>query len=303
MAITFQVANGFGSTSNALDAGSGTNRIMLFMLINPSNTTRPTAPTFNGTSSTFIMEDTTNSVNFSAWYLIAPATGSHNVVIDAGNSVAVGVYNGATQSAQPDASTNSQSGGSTTSQTNSITTVADNSWAVCTGYFPNGGTISGGTGATQRAGSFGMYINDTAADVHPAGSTSQTVSSTVSQTIGIKLLQVSISPAYIPVNYPITISQGSYTLTGQTLLMSYGRKVVLAVGSYTYTGFSLLFTYFQKWIKQAMNTSTMANGTKNSSSFSTQSKNSSSMTNGTKNSSTWVDQTKNNSTMSNDTKH
>ncbi len=89
----------------------------------------------------------------------------------------------------------------------------------------------------------------------------------------------------IIINYPITLAQGSYALTGYTLGFVYGRKVVLAMGSYALTGFSLLFTYFQKWIRGSKNISVDSTPNKSSSSWtpSPASKNISTQTNQIKN--------------------
>lgn len=319
MAISFENSNSFASASNAFDAGVGTGRIMIFMLLNVSNNTRPNAPSFNSVNSTFVREDTTNSLNFSLWYLIAPTTGSHNVVIDTGNSVAVGVYNGAKQSGQPDASTNSQSSANQTSYTHALTTVADNAWVVCTGFFNNGGTISGGTNATQRTGSFGMFINDTNGPITPGStSVSQTVSSTVNQVIGIKLMQISIAPSITTTttvtNISLTITMQlvakmirtaianiTLSISMQSTFLRYLRTLIVGFTTLSIT-FQDVITRLGGWVRQSKNSSNFSNQSKNSASYSNQTKNSSSFSGGTKHSSSWTNDNKNSSTFTNQTK-
>jgi len=42
-------------------------------------------------------------------------------------------------------------------------------------------------------------------------------------------------------NYPLTASQGSYTLTGQNTLFSVGHTIIASLGSYVLTGFDSIF--------------------------------------------------------------
>lgn len=80
----------------------------------------------------------------------------------------------------------------------------------------------------------------------------------------------------------LALAQGSFTLTGQNVILHYGRTIALAVGTFALTGFDLLFTLFRKWLKPTKSTTNFSNQTKNTTSFSDQ----------TKNTSNWTDQNK-----------
>lgn len=81
---------------------------------------------------------------------------------------------------------------------------------------------------------------------------------------------------------PITLSAGSFALTGQSLAMSHGYTATLAQGSYTLTGQSLTLTLFQRWTNASKNTTSFSNGTKHTSVWTNASKNTSTFTNQTK---------------------
>lgn len=185
--------------------------------------------------------------------------------------------------------TNSGYNGSTNSNTLSITTTTNNSYIVG-GIVKSSGSTSGDTftdGGSQTGWGnteVGISPNISTAkaaylSTPTAGSNSLSWSWTTAKensSYGIEIKQ------FIQ-NYPITLAQGSFTLTGQNVILNYGRKVVLAAGSFTLTGYSMVMTLFKKWIRQTKNTSSLSNQSKNSSSWTDQSKNSS----------TWTDQTKN----------
>jgi len=50
---------------------------------------------------------------------------------------------------------------------------------------------------------------------------------------------IALSPV-VSTNYPITASQGAFTLTGQSTLLKIGRKILASVGSFVLTGQSIL---------------------------------------------------------------
>lgn len=108
---------------------------------------------------------------------------------------------------------------------------------------------------------------------------------------------------HIPVDYPVTMAQGSFSLSGGNRLFGVAKIVALTFGSFALTGISATFNIVQGWIKASKNTSTMTNTTKNSSSWSNDSKNTSSMANVSKNSSTWSNSSKNSSSFTNDIKN
>ena len=132
--------------------------------------------TYNGQSLTLIGSDheTYNNTYAYLYYLIAPDTGTHNVVVTLPGSNGIRVtaasYAGASQIGVPDASTTSNGQGTTYSQ--SLTTGADNSWAIMMATNGDGRATGVGSGTTLRgeiAGAGGLLV-DSNGPVSPAGS-------------------------------------------------------------------------------------------------------------------------------------
>lgn len=109
------------------------------------------------------------------WYLIAPATGSNDVVISASASVILcgtaQSYTGAKQSGVPDAS-NTNSGSTVTSLSGSVTTIADNCWTIAILKTQVIKTITADGGTTNRTIQDALWGVDSNAPKTPAGSTS-----------------------------------------------------------------------------------------------------------------------------------
>lgn len=145
---------------------SGTNRVLLVFPVAECNATPANLPvtgiTYNGVALTKIRSDQVNSDGgeidrTSVWYLIAPDTGAHNVVITYTGQVegiiggAISL-NGAKQSAQPDSENGSTDvTDSATTATASLTTVAENVLIidVIAGVL-SGTALTVGAGQTQR---------------------------------------------------------------------------------------------------------------------------------------------------------
>lgn len=115
-----------------------------------------TGVTYNGDALTLV-DKSLNTVDADRYtylyYMIAPDTGAHNVVVSVSETAAItGVsqsYTGAHQSGQPD-SFNDNSVNSASSITTSTTTVQDNSWLVSVCTVKNIGLAEAGTGTTRR---------------------------------------------------------------------------------------------------------------------------------------------------------
>jgi len=146
-----------GSSVTISHTCTGSNRILFVGAIVRTNSI--SGVTYNSVAMTQIGSPVTNvNDKISLWYLIAPATGSNNVVItQTGSSVINGCaisYTGAKQSGQPDAYTDTAQA-SAANQDGTVTTVADNSWAVMYAYDATTGSSSAGTGTTLRGTSTG----------------------------------------------------------------------------------------------------------------------------------------------------
>ncbi len=137
------------------------------------------------------------------YYLINPNTGLNSVVATGNGSVAsingvAASYTGAAQSGQPDA-TIAGSGSSTTSLTTTLATIANSCWTILFPYAIAGGTLSAGTGSTNRVlGSSAAFLGifDSNAAKSPAGSTSMAVSESGGATDWSSLM-VSFAPSIV----------------------------------------------------------------------------------------------------------
>ncbi len=183
MAIAFDSASSGGTVaSNTLTFShtcSGSNRILFVGIEGDGSSDTLTSVTYNGVAMTRIdsisAASTANRYLY-LYYLIAPATGAHNVVATVSSgTVVLGVsasYTGALQSGVPDSS---NKGGATSggSRNVSTTTVLNNSWVV--GHFNGAASPTAVAGTTLRAteSTYGFStIGDSNGAVTPAGAKS-----------------------------------------------------------------------------------------------------------------------------------
>lgn len=174
MSIQFDNATlGGGSGSSFTYAHNNIAGDILFVGFTHNGTTSTTGVTYNGVAMTNINNQRSGDTDSDLWYLIAPATGSHNVVISlAGTTTfirsAAASYIGARQTSQPD---NSAQGSSTTPITSVITPTTDKCWHV---VFVSDASqaLSAGASTTMRGAAGNEYnIFDGNADI-AAGATS-----------------------------------------------------------------------------------------------------------------------------------
>lgn len=161
------MASGSGSSLTYAHTCTGDDRI-LFVFVETAEPTTDyvTSVTYNSVAMTRINTVTfTNggSARVYLYYLIAPSTGSNNVVITSSSSIALirgnaVSYTGASQTGQPDG--NNTASGSGSSGTIAITTTADNCWMVF-GQANNAAEPTAGSNATRRGtsggGGFGYF--------------------------------------------------------------------------------------------------------------------------------------------------
>jgi hypothetical protein len=325
MAIAYDTSAVATASANTITTsytvGAGSAALLIVGIVSNINAdTISTLPTYNGVTMSFagshtIASSQANTLFF--YYLNNPTQSSaQNIVASVVSGTKMKLYAASYLGAGTISSANfasTDTGGSPTTITQSITTVSNNSWVVSLGgqeAVSATGAVTAGTGITLRQSSTNTLTVDGSAHtlsdafgdsngaVTPAGSYSVTWNLAANrENANIILLEI---PKF---GYTLTMAKGSYTLTGQNVLFSYGRKLVMATGSYTLTGFSLLFTLFQKWINGIKNISTQVNQSKNSSSWGNDSKNTSTQVNQSKTSSTWVNGNKNSSSINNQTKN
>ncbi len=167
---------------------NGSNRLLVVGGWVRGNGNNPTGITYNGVAMTQVGTNLVVSTLYYdkifLYYLIAPATGSNNVVATFGsanyNFLYALSYTEVSQSSFPDASIeNGPTAG--TSMTTSLTTVADNCWTVLQGLSVNG-ALSAGTGSTLRNNNVSnSAIFDSNGAQTPAGSKSMAFTTTINE--------------------------------------------------------------------------------------------------------------------------
>lgn len=185
MAIALDTTvNGGLSTSTSLTWShtcTGSNLILIVSINGPvSSTDDVSGITYNSVALTKIRSQQIPSDRLvSLWYLIAPATGAHNIVASFTGTYCAGIsasYTGVRQSVQPDSSavgtTSSGSG-----LTISTITATDNTWLVGGFGDASGGVVSAGanTVVRQSVTAEGNSYGDSNSAQTPAGSHSLAV--------------------------------------------------------------------------------------------------------------------------------
>jgi hypothetical protein len=179
---------------------SGSNRILFAAVLNATGDLIDEAE-YNGVAMTLIdkVSVETNIWNY-LWYLVAPDTGTHDVVFANSGAAtltticAASSYTGADQSSPIEAdTTNTASGSPVTSITTGLTNAAD-AWTILFSR-NDAGAQSAGAGSTQRVEddtySVGLYDSNAALS---AGSNSMTVNFSSSPTVAATVM-ASFCPA------------------------------------------------------------------------------------------------------------
>lgn len=184
--------------------GSGTNRLLLATAgVNYTNPADEISGcTYNGIAMNKIVGVVVAERWVDGFWLLNPASGSHNLVCsftfsEPFSAIEAADYTGVAQSGQPDNSTTNS--GVSTALTTSLTTVADNCWTFFFGAKDyDGNTWLAGSGSTLRGyentySSFALF--DSNGPVHPAGSKSMTITETPSSSITFGGVMASFKPA------------------------------------------------------------------------------------------------------------
>jgi hypothetical protein len=184
-AVAFDAFNGDDVTSAtsltyALTC-TGTNLGLVCVVVGDS-TDKISGVTYNSVSLSLVDKFAADGLWTYAFYLNAPATGAHDVVVSASSSSAfilscAASYTGVLQSGQPEASAKSSTA-TGSSHTESVTTLTDNAWTVLCAK-AEAGVPAAGTGSTKRGddgfGGVGVSaIFDSNAPISPAGNNSMT---------------------------------------------------------------------------------------------------------------------------------
>ena len=175
--------------------GSGLNRLLVVGVQGDVTNDYITGVTYNGVAMSLI--DPINGKNYVAgagnarweymYYLLNPASGTHNIVISASAScdyIIAGAadYAGVAQVAPETTAKHIINPG--TSLTTPITTITDNAWAILFENGYNGGPAPGaGTGDVSRITSGGWGLFDSGGAITPAGVYNMTTTRTSSVAI------------------------------------------------------------------------------------------------------------------------
>lgn len=295
MAIAYDSAsNGSGGSSYSFShTCSGSNRLLLVTTTTGASS-GTTSVTYNGVSMT--KQTSRDGGYHEIWYLFNPDSGTNTIQVNTAGSNGQAVatsYSGVSSTGNPEATNGANSGSATTTINQSVTTLTDNAWVVAScDYNTASNSQNASTGATQRsviAGtasngySIGLYDNGAAKT--PTGSVSMTVNASASSGV-MDIYLMSFKPQII--DYPISIGQGSFTLTGYNAVLSKGLQYALSLAYSTFSlvGQALSFTtrFYNRVNNIAKNITTPNNISKNVTS---------SPTNVTKNTGTWTNQPKN----------
>lgn len=155
MAIAFDAASGSstnGTTSQSHShtcTGSNLGLVVGVTGDTTGNGDNITGATYNGVAMTLVVKANDAGRWLYLFYLNAPATGAHNIVVSASVSCYIGIaaasYTGVSQSGQPEA--NAHASG----QTQTVTTIAANAWTVMAAKDESGSIVAGAS-TTKRAG-------------------------------------------------------------------------------------------------------------------------------------------------------
>ena len=172
MAIAFDAttSSGAGGSSQTWShTCTGSNLLLVVQTYSRTGASSVSGITYNGVALAKIDALNSGGVILETWYLIAPATGAHNVVVTwvstgANNSAMAYSYTGTRQSGVPDAhGTNT----GTTSVSVALTTIADNCWIFAGA---DADVVQSGLTNLTLRNSTANYSGDTNGAQTPAGS-------------------------------------------------------------------------------------------------------------------------------------
>lgn len=183
---TSSSANQVGSSVTFAHTCSGSNRILIVGISIAAGIPTVSSVTYNGVALTQIASvlGVAADRRTELWYLIAPATGSNNIVVTLSGApgaffnVGAVSYTGAKQSGQPDVSANTSNTTAVTTTSQSVTTTTNNCWTVgviCDGAADQSTTQAGTTFRLKvhnRVGTAGyeLFMVDSNGAVGAAGS-------------------------------------------------------------------------------------------------------------------------------------
>ena len=240
MNIAFDAAtrSGFGGStprSMAHTCSTGVSRALWVGVVGHT-TDIITGVTYNGVAMTLVGHDQGPSARWHYLFRLEnPASGTHDVVVSASSSVAVGIYAASYTGVSPTGQPDSAVAGNATSATAALstTTVANNCWTIMFGK-NDVGVVSAGAGTTVRltGSDDGGFLVDSNSAKTPAGSV--TLTATIDGGSGPWVATIaSFKP---DLNFAVTADAGAYALTGAVAALLAARRFAVDAGSYALTG-------------------------------------------------------------------
>jgi len=198
---SFNVDPYLGTTLTISHTCSGDNRMLLVNLSSyaANSTSLCTGITYDGVSLTKLIQGTYNPdlALVEMWGLVAPNTGTHNIVISFSQSTyaraVCASYTGVKQTGFPDNSVEEMTASAASSKSTNITTVADNCWIACGAL--GQATQANSTGASRGLEQTYAFLFDSNAAKTPAGVYTST--STSGGTYRMNHVVISFAP-FIP---------------------------------------------------------------------------------------------------------
>lgn len=271
MAIAYDATSNNSSSSATNVTWShtctGSNRFLYLFVIASGGT--PTA-TYNGVSMTL---ETSNAGTIGySFSLVAPASGTNTISINATSGVLGGIatsYTGVAQTSPVDVKGFNNVSATTIAHT--LTSTVDGAWFIAGGSSPTTG-MSAGANTTQRANpSFSgglpvaLYACDSNGPKTPFGAL--TLNMNTSNASNTQMFGMFIKQQIT--DYPVTLSQVSFSYTGYNLTIIKGTAYVLSLvqASFSYTGYTLSFILdlYTRVTNRVKNATTVTNRSKTAS--------------------------------------
>lgn len=199
MAIALDTSGTRSGTGTLSFTCTGTNLILVVGVFGNTGDGTVTGMTYNGVSLTQAIEQTlpVGTQYVRLYYLIAPTTGTNNLVVsgtDPSCNIVATSYTGVKQTGQPDATVGNTALASTTVSA-TLTTVANNCWAIAMVRSSAAGeTNNSSAAATNRSNTNGHNYWDSNGALTPAGDKTLSYSSSASNW---GLAGISVSPVVV----------------------------------------------------------------------------------------------------------
>lgn len=275
MALAFDSANSGSTVAQATSLTfshtcSGSSRILIVGVVAEGAHTGITGVTYNGVALTKQTGVNQGSYSASLWYLVAPATGSNNVVVSVGTNKYLRAgsisLTGAAQSSPIDGSNTAS--GVTSTPSVSVTTSVANSWVIDvvesetqttavgggqTSRFHTASGIvdcSGSTEPTTSAGAVTMSWTMGGADFWASAAMGIKESTSTAYTITAEQVSFALSGVASAFRYArrMVAALGTFALSGQAAILRLGKGIVAATGSFVLTGQSANITSVRTFI-------------------------------------------------------